>query len=72
MWLDKNITVADGADKVKEPQMVVVLQLIVEVMLMTTLTYASSDDTWNVNKTFKVNSAEVATQGFAVAMAIAL
>jgi len=68
---DKNITVANGAAN-KGAADGGGLTVDCGSDTDATLTYASSDDTWNVNKTFKVNSAEVATQGFAVAMAIAL
>ena len=68
---DKNITVADGAaDKAAANGGGLTVDCGSDTDA--TLTYASSDDTWNVNKTLKVNSDTVATQGFAVAMAIAL
>ena len=68
---DKNITVADGAAN-KAAADGGGLTVDCGSDTDATLTYASSDDTWNVNKTLKVNSDTVATQGFAVAMAIAL
>ena len=73
---DKNITVAKGSNNAAAANGG---GLTVDCGSDTdaTFTYTNSDDAWNVNKTFnapavKVNSADVATQGFAVAMAIAL
>ena len=73
---DKNITVADGSANAAAANGA---GLTIDCGSDTdaTFTYANSDDSLSVNKTFKapavkIDGADAASQGFAVAMAIAL
>jgi hypothetical protein len=68
---DKNITVAKGSANAAASNGA---GITVEIGSGTdaTLTYANTDDTWNVNKNLKINAALAATQDDAVALSIAL